>query len=107
MARFRMADLSETSHFFLSQWLKVHLNCADVFVNIRENSPGDCLDIYDFEPNLQNCETVFCLIPCFKECVKLPVLGHFHLCQVALLIKSFVFLEKSVLMDSQKLSHFL
>ena len=49
MARFRMADLSETSHFFLSQWLKVHLNCADVFVNIREKSPGDCLDIYDFE----------------------------------------------------------
>ena len=43
------ADLSETSHFFLSQWLKVHLNCADVFVNIREKSPCDCLDIYDFE----------------------------------------------------------
>ena len=36
---------NETSDFFLSQWLKVHLNCADVFVNIREKTPGNCLDI--------------------------------------------------------------
>ena len=45
MARFRMADLAEKSHFFLSQCL----NSEDVFVNIRENTPGDCLNISGFE----------------------------------------------------------
>ena len=45
MARFRMADLAEKSHFFLSQWLKGRLNSEDVFVNIREKTPGDCLNI--------------------------------------------------------------
>ena len=49
MARFRMAALAEKSHFFLSQWLKGHLNSADVFVNIREKAPGDCLNISGFE----------------------------------------------------------
>ena len=49
MARFRMADLAEKSHFFLSQWLKGRLNSADVFVNIREKTPGDCLNISGFE----------------------------------------------------------
>ena len=49
MVRFRMAVLAEKSHFFLSQWLKGHLNSADVFVNIREKAPGDCLNISGFE----------------------------------------------------------
>ena len=44
-----MAVLAEKSHFFLSQWLKGHLNSADVFVNIREKAPGDCLNISGFE----------------------------------------------------------
>ena len=49
MVCFRMAVLAEKSHFFLSQWLKGHLNSADVFVNIREKAPGDCLNISGFE----------------------------------------------------------
>ena len=49
MAGFRMSDLAEKSHFFLSQWLKGRLNSADVFVNIKEKTPGDCLNISGFE----------------------------------------------------------
>ena len=49
MARFRMADLAEKSHFFLSQWLKGRLNSADVFVNIGEKTSGDCLNISGLE----------------------------------------------------------
>ena len=40
-------SLKQATSFYLSG-----LRCiltAQMFVNIRENSPGDCLDIYDFE----------------------------------------------------------
>ena len=41
-------SLKKATSFYLSG-LRGHLNSADVFVNIREKTPGDCLNISGFE----------------------------------------------------------
>ena len=54
-----------------------------------------------------NYETVFCPIPCSKECGKLPILGKFHLCVCIInfvFVPSFVSLAKSVICTTQILT---